>query len=93
MISIIAIENSQNHIGYESMREGTFWCSEMEYLTIFFEHVDFLNCLDRLYIQLLQSSLQFLVIGSGTLVSLFHFSAWCALSTDSDGCSLSLELC
>ena len=69
----------------------TFWCGEGNDLTVLLEHVDLLNCLNWLHIQLLQSALQLLVIGAGAFMRLFDFSSWSSFSSDSDGCSLSLE--
>src|SRR5437667_10311501 len=71
----------------------TLWSGEMNDLSVFFKHVDFLNSLNRLNIQFLQRALQFLVICTRTLVCLFHFSAGRALSSNSNGCSLSLKPC
>jgi hypothetical protein len=67
--------------------------SEVNNLPIIIEHVDLLNSLDWLHIQLLQRALQLLVVGTGTLVSLLDFPAGSALSADSDGGSLGLEPC
>lgn len=47
----------------------------MYYIAILFEHIDFLNRLDRLDIQLLQRGLQLLVIGAGGFVDFLRLSA------------------
>ena len=53
----------------------------MNDVSVRLEHVDLLNCLDRLNIELLQRCLQLLVVRSGALVDLLDLSSWCALST------------
>jgi len=50
-------------------------------VSISLEHVDLLNSLDGLDIELLERRLQLLVIHSGALVDLLDLSSWCALST------------
>ena len=52
----------------------------MYYIAILFEHIDLLNRLDRLHIELLQRRLQLLVVGTGGLVDLFGLSPWCAFA-------------
>jgi hypothetical protein len=63
----------------------------MNHLTVLLEHVDLLNCLDGLHVQLLQRSLQFLVICPGGLVHPLSLSTGRSLSSDPDRCSLLLE--
>jgi len=46
-------------------------------VTVTLEHVDLLDGLDGLHIELLERCLQFLVIGTGALVDLLDLSAWC----------------
>lgn len=72
-------------------RRFTFWCSEVNDLTVLFEHIDLLNCLNGLHIQLLQGALQLLVICAGTLVRLLDLATRRPFSSDSDSGSLSLE--
>jgi hypothetical protein len=50
-------------------------------VSVLLEHVDLLNCLDRLNIKLLQRCLELLVVHSLTLVDLLDLSSWCTLST------------
>jgi hypothetical protein len=50
-------------------------------VSIGLEHVDLLNCLDWLNIELLQGCLQLLVVHSGALVDLLDLSSGCTLST------------
>jgi hypothetical protein len=52
-------------------------------ISIFLEHVDFLYGLDGLDVQLLQRSLQFLVIGARGFVDLLRLAPWCALASGS----------
>lgn len=52
----------------------------MDDVSVRLEHVDLLNGLDRLNIQLLERSLQLLVINSSGFVCLLDLSSWCALS-------------
>ena len=53
----------------------------MDDVTIRLEHVDLLNCLDRLHVHLLQGCLELLVVGAGALVDLFDFSSGCAFAS------------
>ena len=59
----------------------TLRSSKVDDIPVRLEHVDLLNCLDRLNIELLQRRLQLLVIHSGALVYLLDLSSWCAFST------------
>ena len=52
----------------------------MDDVSICLEHVDLLNCLNRLNIELLELCLQLLVIPSSALVDLLHLSSWRSLS-------------
>jgi len=59
----------------------TFWCMEMEDVSIFLEHVHFLHSGNGLHVQFLKSTLQFFVILDATLVcSLDDFTAWCSFA-------------
>ena len=53
----------------------------MNDIAVALEHVDLLNCLDGLHIQLLQRRLQLLVIGAGASDDLLDFSPGRALAT------------
>ena len=59
----------------------TLWRRKMNDISVALEHVDFLNGLDRLYIELFECRLQFLVVGSGTFVHLLDFPAGCAFAS------------
>lgn len=56
----------------------------MYHIAVFLEHVDLLNCLDWLNVQLLQGSLELLVISARGLVNLLCFPSWGALSSVCD---------
>ena len=60
---------------------STFWRRKVDNISISFEHVYFLNGLDRLNIELLQRCLQLLVVNSGALVLLLDLPSGCSLST------------
>ena len=62
----------------------TFRSREVDNVSISLEHVDLLNCLDRLNVQLLQGRLQLLVIHSCALVDLLDLSSRRAFSTVAD---------
>lgn len=47
----------------------------MNDVSVFLEHVDFLNGLDGLDIQFLERSLELLIVGSGRLVDLLRLTA------------------
>lgn len=64
-----------------SSKWHTLWCSKVDNVSVSLEHVDLLNGLDRLNIQLLQCSLQLLVIHARALVDLLLLSSRCTLST------------
>jgi len=59
----------------------TFGSCEMDDVSVGLEHVDLLNCLDRLNIELLERSLQLLVVHSRTLMNLLYLPSRCTLST------------
>ena len=61
----------------------------MNDIAIFLEHIDFLNGLDGLDIQLLEGSLKFLVVGAGGFVDFLDFSSRCAFAPVID-CLLSI---
>lgn len=54
----------------------------MNDIPILLEHVDLLNGLDRLDVELLERGLQFLVVRAGCLVHLLDFSPRCAFSSE-----------
>lgn len=53
----------------------------MDDIAIALEHVDLLNCLDWLHIELLQRGLELLVIGARALVDLLDLPPWCAFAS------------
>ena len=62
----------------------TFWRCKVNDIAIILEHVDLLNCLDRLHIHLLQRGLQLLIVRAGALVRLFgHLAARSAFASAS----------
>lgn len=54
----------------------------MDYVAVFLEHINLLNRLDRLHIELFQRCLKFLIVGSRRFVDLFRFSPWGAFAAD-----------
>jgi hypothetical protein len=58
-------------------------------VSIALEHVNLLNRLDGLDVELLESGLQLLVVGAGALVDLLDLPAWGALASVS---SISYDL-
>lgn len=65
---------------HPSIHVHTFWCGEVDDITIRFEHVDFLDRLDGLHIHLFQCRLQLLVVCSRALMNLLHLPPWCTLA-------------
>jgi hypothetical protein len=53
----------------------------MDNVSIFLEHVDLLDSLDRLDVKFLQRGLQLLVIGARRLVDFLGLAAWCAFAS------------
>lgn len=53
----------------------------MDDVAVFLEHVDLLDGLDGLDVHLLQSSLEFLVVGAGRLVDLLDLAAGSTLAS------------
>lgn len=67
---------------YAEERRRTLWCGEVENVAVFPEHVHLLNALNRLHVQLLQSTLQlFVVLRASGLRFTHDFSAHRSLST------------
>ena len=62
-------------------RFPTFGSSEVNHISVILEHVDLLNSLDWLYIELLQRGLKLLVIGSRSFVNLPDYATRRAFST------------
>lgn len=62
----------------------------MDNSAVGFEHVNFLNAVDRLDIELLKGALELLVVRSGGLCDLLDLPPGGALSADTDG---RLKLC
>jgi hypothetical protein len=72
----------------------TFGSGEVNDVAILLEHVDLLNSLDWLDVQLLKRSLQLLVVGAGGLVDLLRLPSGRALATNASRQILvSLESC
>jgi len=63
------------------MKVLTLWCREVNDIAIALEHVDLLNRLNGLHIQLLQCSLKLLVVGARGLVDLLNLSPWSAFAS------------
>ena len=61
-------------------RQRTFGSGEVDDIAIFFEHVDLLDGLDGLDVQLLQRGLQLLVVCAGGLVHLLGLAPGCAFA-------------
>jgi len=61
----------------------TLWCREVNDVAVTLEHVDLLNARDGLDVHLLESRLQFLVVGTGGLVDLLDLSSGSTLATSS----------
>jgi len=61
-------------------------------VSIFLEHVDLLDCLDGLNIELLERRLQLLVVRARALVDLLHLSPGRTLSPMIQGCLLDTEI-
>ena len=59
----------------------TLWCGEVNDVAVALEHVDLLDGLNRLDIQLLKRGLELLVVGASGPVDLLDLPAGCALST------------
>ena len=67
--------------GWAGLCEPTLWCREVDDVAVALEHVDFLNSLDGLDVQLLERGLKLLVIGTGCPVDLLDLPAGCALAS------------
>lgn len=59
----------------------TLWCGEVNDVAVALEHVDLLDGLDGLDVQLLKRGLELLVVGASGPVDLLDLPAGCALST------------
>ena len=53
----------------------------MNDVSVFLEHIDFLDRLDGLDIEFLEGRLQLLVVGAGRLVDFLGLAAWCAFAS------------
>lgn len=69
----------------------TLWCGEVDDVSVALEHVDLLNGLDGLDIELLEGLLELLVIGGGPLWCPLHLPARGTLSSDTGGSTELLE--
>ena len=65
----------------------TFRSSEMNHIAVFLKHVDLLNRLNGLHIELLQGSLQLLVVSARRLMHFLLFSSWCSFAPESQNIS------
>jgi hypothetical protein len=62
-------------------RERTLWCREVDDIAVTLEHVDLLDGLDGLDVELLEGSLKLLVVGAGALVDLLDLPARSTLAS------------
>lgn len=69
----------------------TLWCGEVDDVSVALEHVDLLNGLDGLDVELLQGLLELLVVGGGPLGRTLHLPARGTLSTNTGGSTELLE--
>lgn len=60
---------------------GTFRCRKVDHVAVALEHVDLLDRLDGLHVELLERALQLLVVGSAGLVDLLDLASWCSLAS------------
>jgi hypothetical protein len=60
---------------------NTLWCREVNDISVRLEHVNLLNGLDGLDIELLESSLELLLVGATALVDLLDLSPHSSLAT------------
>lgn len=58
----------------------TLGSSEMDHVAVLLEHIDLLNRLDRLHVELFQRRLKLFVVGTRSFVHLFRFSPWRAFA-------------
>lgn len=72
-----------------NFRKPTFRSSEVNHISVFLKHVDLLNRLNGLHVELLQGSLQLLVVGARRLVHFLLFSSWCSFAPKSQNASAS----
>jgi hypothetical protein len=63
------------------VRERTLWCREVDDVAVALEHVDLLDGLDGLDVQLLKRGLKLLVVGAGALVDLLDLPARSTLAS------------
>jgi hypothetical protein len=63
----------------------TLWCREVDDVSVALEHVDLLNRLDGLDIELLERSLKLLVVGARVLVDLLDLPARSTLASKLSG--------
>lgn len=62
------------NVSMKSEWKRTLGSSEVDHVAVFLEHIDLLNCLDRLHIELFQRRLKLFVVGPRGFVDLFRFS-------------------
>ena len=63
----------------------TFWSSEVDHVSVFFEHVDLLDCLDGLDVELFEGGLELFVVGAGGFVDFLYFSPGRAFASGVEG--------
>jgi hypothetical protein len=61
--------------------ERTLWCREVDDVAVALEHVDLLDGLNRLDVELLEGGLKLLVVGAGALVDLLDLPARSTLAS------------
>ena len=59
----------------------TLWSSEVNHVSVFFEHVYFLDCLDGLDVEFFEGGLEFFVVGAGCFVDFLYFSPGSAFAS------------
>jgi hypothetical protein len=63
------------------VRERTLWCREVDDVAVALEHVDLLDSLDGLDVELLERGLKLLVVGARVLVDLLDLPARSTLAS------------
>ena len=57
----------------------------MDHVSVFFEHVDLLDCLDGLDVEFFEGGLEFFVVGAGCFVDFLYFSPRGAFASGIEG--------
>ena len=80
-------------LGWKRLGERrTLWSSEVDHVSIFFEHVYLLDCLDGLDVKLFKGGLEFFVVGAGCFVDFLYFSPGGAFASRVEGDMLALKV-